>query len=302
MATEKLKEMNLEELARKKIEAQILKLDEDTHVATAKAQGLERSIKAQEQSVANKAQAASSEGWRKWLATIFTGIKNFFGIFYVILRDLSPYIALAIVIMTLILISRHASPPPPRRVGNMNMSIKPKWYDFVFPSYKISTLFSFGEPKSIQRPIETYGRCDNKHWRQVGSSGESGLCTRTSTPRDVTWTFDIDKMPDLNNLPETLKNKVTKNNQRLQVYIPWAQQGPFYVPQCSRAYFLEKDASNNEQKVDASYLFQDKGLSCQRIVKASTLFNGQYRSSSETSSVQIFDTPNQPPTPQCHVK
>ena len=117
------------------------------------------------------------------------------------------------------------------------------------------------------------GRCDDVEWRQTAG----GLCAKTYAPKNIRWVFDLDKLQDVDKLPEEKKKEITSNGEKLQVYIPWSQQGTFYVPQCSRAYFMVKDKDGVEQPVSASYLFVDKGLNCQRVEHDSTEYHVTYR-------------------------
>jgi len=114
-----------------------------------------------------------------------------------------------------------------------------------------------------------YGRCDQVTWRELGGDGRAGLCARTYAPKDINWVMDTDKMPDMNRIPEEMYQKVTKNGRRLQVTIPWALQGTFYVPQCSKAVFGDGES--------AADLLKDEGMACRKKEVTVPTYTERYR-------------------------
>lgn len=215
--------------------------------------------------------------WDKFWKRIGGILSSIGSAFKVVFRDLSPYIALIFVILLLIWVSRKSRLPNMGSGGRMRPP-KLTWFDKYFlPSYQIRSLTNMfaGDPPGADRPKEVNGRCDNIEWQDAGGSG-SGLCAKTYKPDVVSWTFDTDKMPEINKLPAALSDRLNVTS-RMQVFIPWEAQGTFYVPQCSKAYFKEMDSNGNEITTDASYLFEDKGLVCKRVEKASTKYGTAYR-------------------------
>ena len=218
----------------------------------------------------------------KAIWSVLAAIGNFLKVF---LRDLSPYIALLLVILFIIWAfgsrsggSGRSSRNRATRSNAMRSSNLFGWTKVFMPSYRARSIFNFfkGNPKSIARPIERFGRCDNAEWQHRGGDG-AGLCVHTLTPKDIEWTLSDDKISDLRKLPQKLKSVATKNNQKLKIYIPWAAQGPFFLPQCSLAYFKVMDDNGVERKEDASYLLRDNGMTCERIVRESAKFGVAYR-------------------------
>lgn len=295
MQKEELQRIKLENAERKvnmtKSEAETRKIEQAITNEEIKTTSLEKNVAANQQKAAVAKQKLYLSFWTKIISGIWTVVSSFFssiaGFFSIIFKDLSPYIALAIVIMVFVgalstrvgtggwgypsYTNRFRSPDVPRP----SFEWLQKWFT---PGYKIRSLLNYfnGNVKSIRRPIEKYGRCDNVEWQHTGGSG-SGLCVRTYAPKDIEWSLGPGKIQDLSKLPKNISDTMTKNGQKLTVYIPWAAQGPFYVPQCSKAYFKVLDSNGNEQQESAAYLLKDNGLTCERVVKESKKYGVMYR-------------------------
>lgn len=233
-----------------------------------------------------KAEMAKKQVSMRFWSGILGGVWRFFGaigrIFLVILRDLSPYIALAIVIVVFIIIfnSGSSSRPPNPKYSNPNAP-RPSYggpFGWLTPGYKVRSMLNYfnGNVKSIQRPIEKWGRCDNMEWQHTGGNG-AGFCVRTYKPKDLEWSLSPDKIPDLKRLPKTISDNITNNGEKLKIYIPWAEQGPFYVPQCSKAYFRTLAADGTEKQLPATHLLKDNGLTCERMSFTSEKYGVSYR-------------------------
>jgi hypothetical protein len=280
--------------------AQARKLELENAALEAKLDLMSKQSEAMDQDMVNKrieasaaetkaAMATKSVSLAYW-STIIKGVWTFISsilssigsVFKVILRDLSPYLALFIVIIVFLGGLSLLAGGGGRSQSRYRSKDAPKepyaWLRWFSPGYKIRSLFNYfkGNVKSIKRPIEKYGRCDNVEWQHTGGSG-SGLCVRSYAPKDIEWNLGSDKIQDLKRLPKELSDKLTKDGQKLKIYIPWAEQGPFYVPQCSKAYFKVLDSSGNEQKESAAYLLKDNGLTCERVTKESKKYGVMYR-------------------------
>jgi hypothetical protein len=207
-----------------------------------------------------------------------------------LLRDLSPYIALILVIYFLIVISRggrRSSSQQNQRDDDKEdgwwESIKKKTAGFFEPSYQLRSFFSslrFGKKDLpfIERRKLRSGRCDNIKWMETGGEGQDGLCIRTYKPKPIRWVLDTDRMPELEKMPEQIVMDLKSGGDHLTVYIPWEQQGTFYVPQCDKAYYLKIDDNGKERKVSASRLLVENGLTCKRAELPSKMFAGvRYR-------------------------
>lgn len=233
-----------------------------------------------------KAYVAKKDVSMRWWSGIFSAIWSFLSsigkVFLVLLRDLSPYIALAIVIIVFIIIfsTGSSSRPANPRYANRNAPRSSSYniFGWLSPGYKVRSMMNYfnGNVKSIQRPIEKWGRCDNMEWQHMGGNG-SGLCVRTYKPKDIEWSLSPDKIPDLKKLPKTVSDKITNNGERLKIYIPWAEQGPFYVPQCSKAYFKTLASDGTEKQVSATHLLKDNGLTCERMSFTAEKYGVSYR-------------------------
>lgn len=222
-------------------------------------------------------------------------IGNFLKIF---LRDLSPYLALiAIIVLIIVLLGTKKKSSKPKNSKNKNgtSTSKSKSGGFFTPGYKIRSMFNYfnGNVRSIKRPVEKYGRCDNMEWQHTGGNA-AGICVRTVAPKDIEWNAGPDKIPELAKLPKIIKDSITKDSQRSTIYIPWAEQGPFYVPQCSKAYFKVYDKDGKETKESADYLFKDNGLTCERIVKESSKYGISYRPRDSRGNLMNFASEDDP--------
>lgn len=275
-----------EDLEAKLKQAQILQIKQGIDASQAEIANNTAKTDAQKLIASSAASVASNVGWKAFWGRIWTILSTIGNVFKLVLRDLTPYIALIIVILLLIWISRRKSAPSMGRGGQMSAP-ELNWFDKYFlPSYQIRSLTNFfsGDPPGIDRPKEPNGRCDNIEWQHTGGSG-TGLCVKTYKPDTITWTLDMDKMPELSKLPTKITDMM-KVTDRMQVYIPWESQGTFYVPQCSKAYFKEMDSNGKEVTTSASYLFKDKGLTCERVEKDSWSYGTQYR---PKDSVDLYD-------------
>lgn len=227
-----------------------------------------------------------------WIGKILSSIGS---VLKPLFRDLTPYIALILVILFIIGIARSASSPA--IASQAATGINPpqlSWYNSWFtPGYQLRSLFSvFGTNQpTVNRPTEVNGRCDNVEWQHTGGD-DTGLCVKTYKPETINWTLDSDKMPEIGKLPPKLAQRMN-TSMRMQVYIPWEEQGTFYVPQCSRAYFKEMDDNGNEIHTPAGYLFNDKGLVCERVEKKSTEYGTAYRPKT-TTNLYDFATDSNP--------
>ena len=193
-----------------------------------------------------------SERWKLFkdkLNFASTPLKKVLGLMFDRKYPISHYIALILIIMLLLgLLSffafrrgRRAS----RRSGKKSM------LDRMFPnSYKASLLARSVIGGDIPtEPRDTIiGRCDNVQYKERG-----GLCENTKLPDPIIW--DLQSLEELKSVPQALRDKLTKNDVLLKVFIPWKAMGSFYVPDCSNAYYL-----NGEK----SFLLLDDGFQCNK--------------------------------------
>lgn len=251
--------------------------------ADLQAQSLKHAADAQEHLASTKASEARFEKVRKILTMIGSFIKNFISIFgkgfAILWYRLSGYVAILLVIWFLFVFLPNLKKSKRSQRRHPKDRKKLPWYTRfmmwitkllkkIFPTSSMSA-FSRWNPMSsktpsIPRPLLGSGRCDNVTWKETGTDGSSGFCTKTYQPERIKWLMELDRMPELAKLPEELQKKITRNGDKLQVYIPYAQQGTFYVPQCSQAYTVSKDKNGVEKQESAGKLFEDTGLACLR--------------------------------------
>lgn len=198
----------------------------------------------------------------------FEKFKTMFAWMGPLMRDFSPYLVLIILILILIGgISSSSSRSQPGRKINTSSGTKVKnalqsLFEKIFPVHIMRKWFNpFGKVDSIKRNMNG-GRCDNLAWLQKNDRNEpygGGLCVKTFDPKPFEWQLDTSKNPDFDKLPAKMQADLT--GSKTKVYIPYAKQATFYVPQCSKAYYLD-----GEKKVvfaqKGSPLLVDNGLSC----------------------------------------
>lgn len=267
-----------------KTEAEVAKVA----AADLQAQSLKHAADAQEQLANTKTSEARFEKVRKILVMIGSFIKNFISTFGkgfgVLWYRLSGYVAILVVLWFLFVflpgLKKKKRRNPRTRRNQKKPSLMSRFMAWIsriigkmFPSSSMS-MFSRWNPMgsqvtSIPRPLIGSGRCDNVTWKETGADGTPGFCTKTYQPEKLKWLMEMDRMPELAKLPEPLQKQITQNGDKLQVYIPYAQQGTFYVPQCSQAYTITKDSTGKEVQESAGHLFEDTGLACLRTEKSS---------------------------------
>lgn len=237
--------------------------------------------------VSNQANATRVRILGSFIQNVGLFIKNIARPLGIVAKDLSPYIALAIVIAIVFMgLSPRLNLNLPLNSGAQRVfnSVKTpfqrirdwfrNFFSFLAPGYRIRrffALFSFlgGKPKALPRPKMVNGRCDNASWRELGGDGAPGLCGRTTKPKDITWNFDTEKMPDMAKLPEAVYQKYAAGGKKMQVSIPWAVQATFYVPQCSKATFADGSS--------AAGLFVDDGMACRKREVAAPVYRPKDR-------------------------
>ena len=271
----------------------------------AKAQAMlaEKQLEAIEKNVAiakDRADTSSSEVATKFrlmklrmfgsfIKNVATLLRNLIRPLGVILKDLSPYIALFVVIMMLFYGYRFGAPKlnfgsSSKRRDEAFKKFKSRWQRFkdwwaeklggIAPGHRYRALMRMLNPlaghfKKLARPVMVNGRCDDVQWRELGGDGRAGMCARTYAPKDIQWVMDADKMPELSRMPDSLYDKTTNGGKKLQVTIPWALQGTFYVPQCSKAQFADGTSAEG--------LFKDDGMACRKKEVQVPTYGKRYR-------------------------
>lgn len=225
----------------------------------------------------------------QFIKNVATLIRNLLKPLGIILKDLSPYIALALVIYLLFWGYTHGAPKlkfgeSSKRRDDVFKKQKTRWerfrdwlgerLAFLAPGHRYRQILRMLNPlagtfKKLPRPVMPHGRCDDVNWRELGGDGRAGLCARTNAPKDLQWIMDTDKMPELGRLPNALYAKATNGGKKLQVTIPWALQGTFYVPQCAKATFADG--------APAGGLFKDEGMACRRLEVRVPTYGQMYR-------------------------
>lgn len=195
-------------------------------------------------------EGSKSERWKLFkdkLNFAANPLKKVLGLMFDRKYPISHYIALILVIMLLLgMLSFFAF-----RGGKKSQkkSGKKSMLDRMFPnSYKASLLarrFAGGDIPTEPRDT-IVGRCDNVQYKERG-----GLCENTKLPDPIIW--DLQSLEELGSIPQALRDKLTKNDVLLKVFIPWKALGSFYVPDCSNAYYM-----NGEK----SFLLRDDGFQC----------------------------------------
>lgn len=211
------------------------------------------------------------------------------------LKDLSPYIVLAVVILVIIGGAKSASAFRPLRDLDAKrkkefskaksrferlktwIKTKLKWLiKLITPSYRVRLfvrmLLPFGgKGNQIPRQRIMSGRCDNHRWIQVNENGDPdldmdgrrGYCFSAIRPENIEWELDVSRMPDYNDLPQQTKKSM---QSRMTVVIPYDDEtsvkdgNTFFVPRCDKAYY--KNAKDANGKNVPATLLEDMGTSC----------------------------------------
>lgn len=211
------------------------------------------------------------------------------------LKDLSPYIVLAFVILLIISASKGGAMLRPLKKIDAKRKkafarAQSKWQRLkrwiktklawlirlLTPSYRVRLFLKMFTPfggKSSQIPRQRImsGRCDNHRWIQItdkdkidlNTDGKRGYCFSSIRPEDIEWELDVSKMPDYNDLPQqTRKNMQSK----MKIIIPFDKEdsvrdgNTFFVPRCDKAYY--KDAKDAKGKPVPASLLEDTGTTC----------------------------------------
>jgi len=183
-----------------------------------------------------------------------------------IMWNLAPFIAIAIVviiIMSIVGITKTVSKTKRivrkevKVIGGLFGTLKRilnKILSLFAMSPNMRIFFSNLNPnKKYNRAMpreQNGGRCDNLQWRE---DQETKKCNSTVTPSNIEWDIDVTKFPEFMKIPKELQKHF---QSKKKVIIPWEDQATFFVPQCSKAKW--------EDGSDASYLFEDNGMSCAR--------------------------------------
>lgn len=188
--------------------------------------------------------------FRKRAETVLKPLKGVFDFMFDRKYPISHYIALIIVIMLLFGLLYWTSSSSRRR-NNQGQKRRRNWFDRLFPNkYKASLLANRIVGGDIAtEPRETIvGRCDNVQYQESGN-----LCVNTKVPDPIMW--DLQSLDELGQIPQSLRDRLTKDGALLKVFIPWEANGSFFIPNCNKAYYLNGDKS---------FLLIDDGFQCNK--------------------------------------
>jgi hypothetical protein len=110
----------------------------------------------------------------------------------------------------------------------------------------------------------TGGRCDNMKWLENGK-----FCVSTSKPKDITWTIDEDKLTDIKDIPYKLKEKMTRNGNKLVINIPYEKIGLDYIPNCSNMTYFDNTKVGKGELLRQEH---KKDKYCSLVEKTSTTY------------------------------
>lgn len=188
--------------------------------------------------------------FRLRVETILKPLKGVFDLMFDRKYPISHYIALLLVIMLLLGMLYWVSSSSRRR-NNQGQKRRRNWFDRLFPNkYKASLLANRIVGGDIAtEPRETIvGRCDNVQYQESGN-----LCVNTKVPDPIMW--DLQSLDELGQIPQSLRDRLTKDGALLKVFIPWEANGSFFIPNCNKAYYLNGDKS---------FLLIDDGFQCNK--------------------------------------
>jgi hypothetical protein len=213
-----------------------------------------------------------------------------------LLKDLSPYIVLALVIFVIVMLMKGgaAAASRSRRVGindptkrsefakvksrteNIMDAFLKKFQviiDFFTPGYRMRTFLNMFSPNgprynAIPRTQMKSGRCDNLRWIQVNNDmdksvvlnmdGQAGKCYSAVLPKDIVWELDPNRMGELYELPKTRQDQL-KN--KMTVTIPYTSDDSI---KDGNTFFYPRcnDAYFGNDPNDKANMFEDLGTSC----------------------------------------
>lgn len=279
-----------------------LRQDAEIQLLETKTQALKRSIENSERLASSNISRNENQKNTNRANVIFKVISGIARPLGPILRDLAPYIALIIVILILVGVGVSTSGP------SMNLNAGSARRDAIFNQtlglfgriqraigdffarfslghrfrliMRMINPFGGGYQNTVQRPRAGGGRCNNIDWVENGEN-----CEQLMFPKAIEWEISPDKVAEWERLPDDIKSGLKK---KMKVFIPWAKQDTFYVPQCAKAYYLTvvRDLSTGKISVQQKLLnddertrfLQDTGLECVRVQKTlPKVFKPEYR-------------------------
>ena len=185
---------------------------------------------------------------------------------------IAHYITLALVIIFLIYGFSLAS----SRSRQKKRSKKRRWWERMLGP-QISSYIS-PAPITENRPT-IVGRCDNIDFIEK-RVGNNGVCVSDKLPRPIQWIIDSDKIPELKELPQIIKDKLSKDGKRFSVTIPWKSDGMIYMPDCDKAVFADGTPA---------YLLVDGGGFCKKFELDKVMEMSKYRYIPEYSKYEGLD-------------
>lgn len=209
------------------------------------------------------------------------------------LKDLSPYLVLALIIIVVIILAKGAKrsnvQSDPKKLSVFNQAktrtqriiswIKEKIalvLSKLMPGYQLRMMFSMiGGPKYsnvVPREQVKSGRCDNYRWIQldknnnivIDSDGQEGRCFSAIRPKNIEWELDISKTPEFYELPEA---RQTQLKPKMKIVIPYDTEdsikdgNTFFIPRCDRAYY----GDDPTKKVPINQVLEDAGTTCRMV-------------------------------------
>jgi hypothetical protein len=200
-------------------------------------------------------------------------------------RDSVPghYITLAIVLFLLIFGIVYASN---RRQRSRKSKKERSTLDKLL-GHTISGYFA-PAPATTGRPT-IGGRCDNVEFVEQSSGG---VCVNNNLPAPIRWIIDSDKIPELKELPQNIKDKISNDGKKFIVTIPWKPDGLNYMPDCDQAMFSDGTPA---------YLLVDGGGICKKLEMDKVLQTSAYRYLQDYSKFERLDKFLENPDPNSSV-
>jgi hypothetical protein len=189
---------------------------------------------------------------------------------------ISHYLALAVFIIFLIggisfFAVRSKKGAPKKKKRSWIPAPIRRFFERLFPGYKMSLLVGqLSSDKPITEPRETLnGRCDNVIYKENILPGKKGgMCINTRMPEPITWVIDSEKIDELKDIPQSIKEKISNKGAKFIVKIPWKSNGLVYSPDCDNATFSDGTPA---------YLLIDNGLICNKVELEKIAYQPAYR-------------------------
>lgn len=131
----------------------------------------------------------------------------------------------------------------------------------------------------LPRAIENGGRCDNISWLTI-NNGKTSMCINASfkQPDPIRFTIDPTNLYEYEMLPNTIKNKIRTNTEKLSITIPYKynEKPSAYVLDFSKAIY--EDGTTAKELFNERFNFDYWNFKPKNLNKAPSGYEYRYES------------------------